>query len=199
MGEKWNAGNIDRQKELLIKLSKGDSSFTELYDSLKSGWARETLNVYLKGLVTKKYIKKVPRGKRKIYSLERGHPYVKELLERVDIRELYKIKSERELLDDWIESMKFSLLNLIQCYMQIGEDVKKPRSRGTEATVPIENFLAGYLSDLVEICKYYGEFLAVGIEMEDLDPKKVWDARNELLDKIKSKRSIKMNSTRESL
>ena len=129
MREKWNAGNIDRQKELLIKLSKGDSSFTELYESLKNSWARETLNVYLKDLVRKHYIRKVPRGKRNIYSLERDHPDVKELLERVDIRELYKIKSERELIDDWIESMKFSLLNLIQCYMQIGEGVKTLTSR----------------------------------------------------------------------
>ncbi len=63
MSEKWKAGNIDRQKELLIKLSKGDSSFTELYESLKNSWARETLNVYLKSLVTKQYIKRSLEGK----------------------------------------------------------------------------------------------------------------------------------------
>lgn len=196
MREKWKAGNIDRQKEILIRLSKGDRSFTELYESLKNSWARETLNVYLKSLVRKHYIRKVPRGKRNIYSLERDHPDVKELLERVDIRELYKIKSERELIDDWIESMKFSMLNLIQYYMQIGEGVKTLTSRGNGATVPIENFLGDYLSDLVEICKYYGEFLVVGIKMGDLDSKIVWEARNELLEEIKRKRSTKMNSAR---
>lgn len=192
MRVKWKAGNINRQKELLIKLSKGDRSFTELYESLKNSWARETLNVYLKDLVRKHYIRKVPRGKRNIYSLERDHPDVKELLERVDIRELYKIKSERELIDDWIESMKFSLLNLIQCYMQIGEGVKTLTSRGNgAAAIPIENVLGNYLSDLVEICKYYGEFLAEEIKIGDLDPKMVWEARNELLEGIKRRRSIK--------
>jgi len=180
---KWNAGNRDRQKELLIKLSKGDRSFTELYVSLKNSWARETLNVYLKGLVREGYIRKVPRGKRKIYSLERAHPYVIELLERVDIRDLYEIISERELIDDWIESMKFSLLNLIQYYIQEGEGVRTLKSWGNGIdTIPIEHYLSGHLSDLVEICKYYGEFLADGIKYGDLNSKIVWEARNEILE-----------------
>ncbi len=192
MEVKWNAGNLDRQKELLIKLSKGDRSFTELYESLKNSWARETLNVYLKGLVKKGYIRKVPRGKRKIYALERAHPDVIELLERVDIRDLYEIKSERELIDDWIESMKLSLLNLIHYYIQEGEDVKTLKSWGNGiGTIPIERFLSAYLSDLVEICKYYGEFLADGIKYGDLDSNIAWEARNEILEEIKSKRYLK--------
>ena len=141
MREKWNAGNIDRQKELLIKLSKGDSSFTELYESLKRGWARETLNVYLKSLVRKQYIKRVPKvpgGSRMIYFLVRDHTDVKDILERVDLRELHEKMSERELLDDWIESMNFSLLNIIQTYMEMGMGEKKLISLGTGARARLE-------------------------------------------------------------
>ncbi len=190
MSEKWKAENPERQKEILMRLFRGDSSFTELYESLKSGWARQTLSLYLKDLVGKHYIKKVPRGKRKIYSLERDNPHVNALLDRIIIRERVELKtlSEQEFLDIWIESLKFTLLNIIQCYMQIGEGDKELKSRGTGAMVPIENFLVGYISDLVEVCKYHGEFLAKGIKMGDLDPKMVWEARNELLEGIKRRR-----------
>jgi len=178
MSVKWKAENLDKQKEILIKLSRGDRGFTELYNSLKSSWARETLNVYLKELVRKHYIRKVPRvsgGKRKIYHLERDHPHVKEILERIGIKELYTIKSEVELLDDWVKSLKFSLINIIQCYMWIGEGFKELSSTGNGATIPIENLLSEHLSDLIETCKYHGEYLAEEIKIGTLDRTKVLD------------------------
>lgn len=194
MKERWRAENPERQKEVLMRLSRGDSSFTELYDYMKSSWARQTLSLYLKDLVEKHYIKKVIRGKKRlIYSLNRENPKVAALLDRIIIHGRVELKtmSEQEVLDSWIESMKFSLLNVIQIYMTIGKGRKELTSTGTGETVPIETFLAEYMTDLLEVCRYHGEFLAKGIKMGDLDPKLIWEARNELLDGIKRRRSIK--------
>ena len=194
MREKWKAGNPERQKEILIRLCRGDSSFTEIYKSLKGGWSRQTLSLYLNDLVEKRDIKKVPRGKRMIYSLERNSPHVKELLGRIIIHERVELNtlSEQEFIDTWIESMKFSLLNLIQIYMQIGKGVKELRNIDTGVMVPIENFQVEYVSDLVGVCKYYGGHLAEGVKNGVFDSDLVWKARNDLLAGIKRRRLTKI-------
>jgi len=194
MRKRWNPRDTDKQKELLLKLFKGDKSFTELLKSLRPGWSRQTLSLYLTDLVKKKCIskvRKVPGGKRKIYHLEKDHPFVAEILSRLALGELYPRKSERELLNDWIEAMKVSLLNIIQIYIYKGKDIKELKSVGNGKIFPIESSLGKSFSDLLEICKYYGEYLAIEIRMGNLDSDIVWKARDEILEDIKRKHSTK--------
>jgi hypothetical protein len=71
----------------------------------------------------------------------------------------------------------------------MGKGKTEKRSRGTGAIVPIENLLSEHLADLVGVCRFYGVALVKGIEGGLLDTEKVWDARNDILEEIKSKRS----------
>ena len=190
----WNPVSNEKKKRIILKLFHGDMGFTELWESLRrgtKGMAKQTLNIYLKELRQTGCVKNVQRGRWPIYSLVREHTYVDDLLKRVGFEELVKIKSERELLDDWIESMKFSLLNLIQIYMQMGKGIEILTSLGNGAFINLENLRDEYLSDLIEICQYWGDFLADGIKIGNLDPEIVWEVRNEILEEIKSKRSTK--------
>ena len=194
MSERWNPRDTDKQKELLLKLFKGDRSFTELLKSLKPGWSRQTLSLYLTDLVKKKCIskvRKIPGGKRKIYHLEKDHPYVANILSRLALRDLHPIKSERELLNDWIEAMTFSLLNIIQIYIYRGRETEELKSVDNGKIFPIESSLEKSFSDLLEICKYYGEYLAIEIRMGNLDSDIVWEARDAILEDIKRKHSTK--------
>lgn len=194
MRKRWNPRDTDKQKELLLKLFKGDRSFTELLKSLKAGWSRQTLSLYLTDLVKKKCISKVRKvlgGKREIYHLEKDHPYVANILSRLALRDLHPIKSERELLNDWIEAMTFSLLNIIQIYIYRGRETEELKSVGNGKIFPIESSLGKSFSDLLETCKYYGEYLAIEIRMGNLDPDIVWEARDAILEDIKRKHSTK--------
>ncbi len=191
----WNPASKEKIKRILLKLFHGDMGFTELWESLRrgtKGMAKQTLTLYLDMLLQTERIKHVQRGRWPIYSLVREHPYVIDLLKRAKIEELVKIKSERELLDDWIETTKFSLLNIIQVYMLIGESARKTKSSVAGATTPFEKSLDGYFSDLVAICQYWGEFLADGIKIGNLDSEIVWEIRNKILEEIVNKQSTKI-------
>ena len=100
-----------------------------------------------------------------------------------------KSLSEKALLDLWIESVKFALLNVFQIYMKMGEGHERLKSRGTGASIPIEKFLNEYIADLVLVCRSYGGFLVEGIKIGNLDPERIWEARNELLEEIKNSSS----------
>jgi len=85
--------------------------------------------------------------------------------------------------------MKFSLLNIIQCYMEVGMDRKEHEEAAPELkSIHLQKFLVGYMSDLTEVIKHYGDYLSKGIEWGDLDPNLVGAARNALLEEIKRRR-----------
>lgn len=171
--------------------------FSEILENLKmngESWSPRTLSLYLDGLEKDNCIRRVPRGKRKIYSVLKGHPEVDSIIGRriiVSGRIELKSLSEKELLDSWIESIKFALLNIFQCYMEIGRGKKILRSIGNGKIIPIENLLGEYFSDLISVCHSYGGFLVDGIKRGNLEPEIVWKARNEILEEIKRKRKTK--------
>ena len=194
----WKPESRERRNTLLSILLKEDMGFIEILKKIKERtgekWSTNTLSLYLDSLVENKCIVKVPRGKREIYRALKVSPEVSALLERRTIisgRIELKSLSEKELLDLWIESLKFVLLNVIQIYMVMGKGSKMLKSRGTGASITPEKLLGEYLSDLVEVCHSYGGFMADGIRVGNLDPDLVWAARNDLLEEIKRKRSTK--------
>ncbi len=169
-------------------------SFTEIKESLKRNGEKQsprTLSLYLDGLTKDGCVEKVPRGKREIYHVLKDSPEVTALLKRfILLRGAIELPalSEKEHLDDWIGSVKFALLNIFQCYLEMGMGKREKKSRGTGAIVPIENLLNEYLVDLVDVCRFYGTALVRGIEGGLLDTEKIWDARNDILEEIKEKR-----------
>ena len=84
----WKPINRERRNTILTILLKSDMSFSEIQKNLKmrgGEWSPNTLSLYLGGLVEDGCIRKVPRGKREIYRVLKGHPEVDALLERVII------------------------------------------------------------------------------------------------------------------
>lgn len=179
MVSKWKTENPEREKEILVWLTTGDQSFTELYNSLKAesslGWSTQTLTLYLKKLVQEGCIKKVPRGKREIYQIVRDSPIVSAFLGRVRIKGYTNLNelSEVELLEMWLGSVKFNLINVVKGYTILGRGIKTLRSIGGGATLPTEKLLEEYMSDLLGVTQFYGRILVKGISSGGLDPDKV--------------------------
>ncbi len=193
MRDVWKVDNPERRKTILMQLMSGEKRFTELYNAIKQessvGWAKQTLNLYLKALVEEGCVKRVKIGKSVTYSLERDHPYIGQMLGNVLIHgriELSKL-DERSLIENWIGSIKFTLLNVIQDYMFIGRGKEELKSLSSDATLPIGHFLDEHLSDMSEVCRFYGRVLAKGIGDGSLDPERVWDERNRILKEIKAR------------
>lgn len=194
MRDMWKADTPERRKTILMQLMGGEKRFTELHSAIKQesriGWAKQTLNLYLKALVEEGCVKRVKSGKSVTYSLERDHPYIGQMLGnvlihgRIDLLEL----DERSLIEEWIGSIKFTLLNVIQYYMLIGKGKEELRNRSSGATMPIGHFLEEYLSDMFGVCRFYGKVLVKGIGDGSLDSERVWDERNRILEEIKARR-----------
>lgn len=182
MDSGWKTDNQDRIKEILVWLTKGDQSFTQLYNSMKAegsmGWSRQTLNLYLQSLIQEGCVTKVPRGKREIYRIMRDSPIVSDFLGRVRIKGRINLNEldERELLEDWLSSVKFTLINVVRGYTIMGRGVKVLKSIGDGATLPTEKLLEEYLSDMLAVTHFYGRVLVEGVSSGRLDPDKVLDA-----------------------
>ncbi len=190
MSSEWNPSNMERQKAILMKLWTGDHSFTELLKSLKRGkmsWSRQTLTVYLQGMMEEGRIKQVPRGKRKIYALEKDSPFVRELLGRIRIRGMVELNglNAKEFLAEWLSSLEFAFLNVIPYYIAVGRGVERVRSIAGGASLPMERLLAVSLSDMVEVCQFHGEVLSERIRRGELEPDRIWDAINQLQERMR--------------
>lgn len=181
----WNASDPEKRKRIIKQLIDGDKGFNEICELV--GMGRQTLNIYLKYLVREKYIKRVRQGKFVIYSLEINHPYVLSLLGRVRILGRIELQSldAGEFIKQWISSIEFAFLNVLQCYIQIGIGSKKLKSVAGGSTRPIEKFLEEYLMDMSEVCQFYGEFLSDKIQRGEIEPEKMWSERNQLLARLK--------------
>ena len=179
MSSAWKTENPEREKEILIWLTTGDQSFTELYNSLKAesslGWSTQTLAVYLQSLVQKGCITKVPRGKREIYKILPDSPIVSEFLGRLRITGYtdFSQLSEEALLEEWLNSVKFNLFNVVNDYTTMGQGIKMLKSIGDVATLSTEKLLEEYLSDLLAVSQLFGRILVEGISSGRLDPDKM--------------------------
>ncbi len=176
----WKPENRERRKAIISILLESDRSFSELHRILamnEKKWSPNTLSLYLGGLIEDGCIKKVFRGKREIYHVMKDSPEVVAILKRlILLRGAIELPAlnEKEHLGLWIESMNFALLNVFQCYMEMGMGEREKKSEGTGAIVPIENLLNEYLGDLVDVCRFYGTALVRGMAGRLLDTKEIW-------------------------
>jgi len=161
--------------------------FEELHNKL--GWSRQTVNLYLKALRKKGYIRLEEKGRRAINSLIRNNPDVARMLgwDRIppDIRirgriELDKLDEEK-FIEQWLNSVEFAFLNIIQDFMLIGE-----RSEEADDNKTIRRFLAAHTQDLVEAVTFLGEVMAKRVRLGTLKPQKIWGARNKMLKQIRA-------------
>jgi len=188
---KWK-NDPKRDRKIFRRLEDGSKTFGELLEIL--AWARQTLTNYLTNLADKGCIEKKKRGRNVFYTLIRSHPYVKETLEwtwspgGADVRihkrvELDKL-NEEQFIASWLNSIKFTFLNIIQVYMLIGKKTKES-DKETKSILMMRNFLEGYVSDLADTITFNGELMAKEIKLGILDPERIWEARNKLLKQIK--------------
>ncbi len=165
----WKAENPGLQQRILWILNEDEKCFTELYE--RGGWARQTLTLYLKELMKKGWVKSEKRGRKVIYSLIRSNPEVMQKLtyRRVLTRgrvQLNSLGGER-FIGHWIHSIKFALLNIIKYYIELGENQQDAERMNRD--------LDTHLSDLLEVTKYYGEFMAKRIRAGTLESTEIWE------------------------
>lgn len=121
---------------------------------------------------------KVARGKREIYRIVRDNPAVSAFLGRVRIKGYLNLNelNEGELLEEWLSSMKFNLINVVRGYTIMGQGIKVLTSIGDGATLPTEKLLDEYLSDMLGLTQFYGRVLMKGVSSGRLDPDKLFGA-----------------------
>ena len=177
----WKASDPEKRSRIVKQLIDGDKGFNEICGLV--GMGRQTLNIYLKYLVQEKCIKRVRHGKYVIYSLERDHPYVLSLTGRVQSLGRINLSSldAEEFLTQWISSIEFAFLNVVQDYIQLGMGVTELRSVAGGPTRPVDSFLEEHLSDMSEVCQFYGEILSDRIRCGELEPEKMGIARSQRL------------------
>jgi len=190
-GMSWKTDNVERQIIIMSILAEGDKGFNDIFGEIEfhsKEWGRQTLNLYLEYMVNEGYIKKVKQGKkREIYSLNREHYYVQKMLPRRIVHGILNLKelNEEDFVKEWLNSIKFAFLNVLQDYVLIGEGNNILRDIGTGEAIPIDHILTGHLSDLLDAVKFNGHILENRIKEGNMDSKKVWDVRNKLHEEIK--------------
>jgi hypothetical protein len=188
----WNASKPEREQQILRLLEESDKGFMELLELLKKGgrsWARQTLSLYLENLEKKGYIKRNTKGRRVTNALVRNNPYVARMLgwervpsytlnikKRIVLNEL----DEEGFITEWVNSLEFSFLNILQDFLLIGE-AKEDMGKKER----LQRFLKAHIQDIIDTLTFQGEALVERVKLGKLDPKKVWQARNKLLEKIK--------------
>lgn len=192
----WNPNSPERQQQIIRLLEEVDMGFNELLSELnlkmkaleKKQWSRQTLTLYLKALEDKKWI--IHGKKRTPYSLNRRNPEVAEMLGWNRIPPDMRIRSrieldkldEEQFIANWLNSVKFSFLNIIQDFMLIGAKGEK-----LEIAETIEHrFLPAHTQDLIDVLASYGEKMIARIKLGTFDPNRVWEARNRLLEQIRN-------------
>lgn len=187
----WRAENPAREAAIIRILYGGDKGFNEIREESKIGrkkWGKRTLSLYLDSLMEKGCIKQVKHEKRMIYSLNKDNDYVMQILGHVRVCGLIDLTklNEEEFVTDWLNSIKFTFLNVLQDYMVIGEGVKELQRKEDRYTISIERIMEAHLSDMIETTRKYGQSLVQRIERKELEPNKIWGIRNRLLDDIRA-------------
>ena len=189
---RWWKNDQKRDRKIFRRLENGSKTFGELLKMLR--WGTQTLTNYLKNLTTKGCIEKKKRGRSALYTLIRSHPYVRETIgldwppgaavkicKRVELDKL----NEEQFIASWLNSLKFSFLNIIQGYLQLGKKTKEGFNQETESIKKIQDFLEASVSDMADTISFTGEVMAKEISLGILNSDKIWETRNKLLKEIK--------------
>ena len=172
----WKAENYGRQQKILRILLEGDCYFTELKEKLergrKTGWGRQTVNLYLKELTGKGWVTQKKQGRKMMYSLTPSNPGVMAMLGlgRVIRKGQVQLSSldEEEFIEEWIHTLKFTLLNIIKDYLAISENANNVEN--------LTRYLEAHFSDLTEVTKYHGELMVNMMNKKTLNSAKMGTA-----------------------
>lgn len=191
----WWKNSPKFEVKIFRRLEDGSKTFGELLKELRRGpqtCGTQTLTVYLKNLNKRGCVERKKRGRNVFYTLIRSNPYVRQRLgwdwlpgsdvriyKRVELNRL----DEDQFIASWLNSVKFSLLNIIQAYMLLGERAKES-SEETGSVKTLRNRLEGYVSDLVGTVTFHGEVMAKEITVGVLNPERIWEVRNKLKKQI---------------
>jgi DNA-binding MarR family transcriptional regulator len=176
-GMYWDAKTPEIQQRILRILERDGRGFNELLTEL--GIARQTLSLYLKRLVHDGWIMRHKQGRRVLYSLVASHPEVQRMLgsvstERLRIRGRVRLDGldEEDYVKQWIHSLKFPLLNILNDYLALSRGIGDPER--------IRRLVEAHASDLTEVSIYYGELMVKRIRGGTLDPGKIVKVRDRL-------------------
>ncbi len=133
-----------------------------------------------------------PKGKRKIYSLEKSNPLVADRLKwnlPVDYS-LQQQLDEKGFIDSWFNSLKFAFVALLNDLTVLGQ--WRDQSK-------LEDQMQGDIGDFVELLNIYGNTLAERVKDGTFKPEKLREIQREMhsqvkkqwLRKPKTKRKIK--------
>jgi len=190
---RWWKNDQKRDRKIFRRLEDGSKTYGELLRMLR--WGPQTLTNYLKNLTEKGCIEKKKRGRSVLYTLIRSHPYVRKTsgwdwLPGTDVRVHKRIQldklSEEQFITSWLNSVKFSFLNIIQGYLLVGKKTKETFNKETKSIEKIRNFLEASVSDLADTISFNGEIMVKEIRHGKLSPNKIWKIRNKLLNEIKN-------------
>ena len=194
---RWWENDPKVDVKIFWELEDGSKTFGQLLKTL--GCGTQTLTNYLKNLgkagkgCRKDCIERKKRGRTVFYTLIRSNAYVRQMLgwdwlpstnvrihKRVELDKL----NEEQFIASWLNSIKFTFLNIIQVYRLIGKKTKES-NEDTDSIKMMHNFLEAYVSDLADTITYNGELMAKEIKLGILDPERIWEVRNKLLKRIK--------------
>lgn len=192
----------EREVKLMTRLEDGSKTFSHLLRELK--WGPQTLNVYLKNLEKKGVVERRKRGKNVFYTLIRSSPYARQMMgwkwtsdpdvriiKRIELEEL----DEEQFITDWLNTMKFSFLNIIKSYVLLGEKTRESNDT-KKNNLNIEHFIRAHISDLEDIVTLYGEKMAEEINVGSLKPKRIMEIHNKLQKQIKQQHFSRRNRAR---
>jgi len=134
------------------------------------------------------WIDREKKGRKAIYSLNRRNPDVMSRFGSVfnlhDLRirgrvNLYELDEQKFILD-WLASIKFGFLNIIQDYMLLGK-----AGLNESQKTRIRQFTQVHIQDIEDIIACYGEILAERVENATMREEKIWEVRNDLHRQVK--------------
>jgi len=190
--KRWWKNDQKRDRKIFRRLEDWSKTFGELQKMLR--WGPQTLTNYLKNLTKDGCIEKKKRGRRVHYTLIRSHPYVRKTLgwdwlPGADVRVLKRVEldklNEEEFIASWLNTVKFSFLNIIQGYLLLGQKTKEASNQEAKSIEKVREFLEASVSDLADTISFNGEVMVKEIRRGKLNPDKIWETRNKLLKEIK--------------
>jgi hypothetical protein len=191
--KRWWKNDQKRDRKIFRRLEDGSKTFGELLKMLR--WGPQTLTNYLKNLTQKGCVEKKKHGRCVLYTLIRSNLYVRQTLgwdwlPGADVRvhkrvELDKL-NEEQFIASWLNTVKFSFLNIIQGYLLLGQKTKESSPQEIKSIEKIRDFLEASVSDLADAVSFNGEIMVNEIRCGKLNPDRIWKTRNKLLEEVKN-------------
>ena len=194
---RWKNTTPKREVALFRLLEQGGRSFTFLFEALK--WGSQTLTFYLETLEGKGYISSKKHGRNVTYALVKSNPYVAKMLKlsappdhdvRVFNRATLDELDADAFINDWLNSMKFTFVNLLRDYTFLGKkDVEETTKEILRRILQVET------QDLTDIVNAYGQVLTARIQAGTIKLKRIEEfcermqeeVRNQLLKEHKTR------------